>query len=358
MTDREAAIYNKITNKIYTFCEDNYTTKRANFFVIIPQRQLCSSIPASIRRWQKLAGMDTEDSDSEVLESVKGTSIDDTGTSRGPLTTELIHISRQLGDFKDLKQNDSKYKMLIDTLTDYWQNYPEKKVVLFAYYRFTLEYLKERFDEEGINSVLMMGGIDSDEKKKGIARFRDDKKIRVLLTSETLSEGIDLQFCSVLINYDLPWNPMKVEQRIGRIDRIGQEEELIQIHNLFYKETLDDRIYERLYERLDIFREALGDLEAVLGEKISELSYQLISHRLTPEQQEQQIEQTAIALANQKEQQEELESKAGDLTAHGDYILNKVKAAESLKRFIQGKDLWIYTRDFLKENYPGCSLIQ
>ena len=360
MTEREMAIYNKITDEIYDFCEHNYTSNRANFFVIIPQRQLCSSIPAAVRRWQKLGGMDIEDpdADAEVFDSVRGTSIDNESRTSGTLTKELIHISKNLGNLTDLKQNDSKYKMLIESLTRYWQDYPEKKVIVFAYYRFTLEYLKERLDEEGIKSVLMMGGMSSDEKKQGIARFRDDKQIKVLLTSETLSEGVDLQFSSVLINYDLPWNPMKVEQRIGRIDRIGQKEERIEIHNLFYKDTLDDRIYERLYKRLDIFREALGDLEAVLGEKITELSYQLISHRLTPKQQEEQIEQTAIALANQKEQQEELESKAGDLTAHGDYILNKVKAAESLKRFIQGKDLWIYTRDFLTENYPGCALVQ
>ena len=74
-----------------------------------------------------------------------------------------------------------------------------------------------------------------------------------------------------------------------------------------------------------------------MGDKISELSFKLISHRLTTEQQNEQIEQTAIALANQRDQQEELESKAGDLNAHGDYILNKVKAAESLKDLYKGK---------------------
>jgi hypothetical protein len=358
MTEKEAAVYSTVTTEIYSFCDSMYKSERAPFFVIIPQRQLCSSIPAAVRRWQKNAGIDVQNADSSVLESVTGTNVETNKQIFGTLTNELNHISKQLGNFEDLKQNDSKYKMLINTLTKYWTDYPEKKVIIFAYYRATLEYLYERFNEEGIKSVLMMGGVSSDDKKKGILDFKENKQIKVLLASEVLSEGVDLQFCSTLINYDLPWNPMKVEQRIGRIDRIGQIEESIEIINLFHQDTLDDRIYKRLYMRLDIFTEALGDLEAILGEKISELTYKLISHELTPKEQNEKIEQTAIALANQKDQEEKLESMAGDLTAHGDYILNKVKAAESLRRFIEGKDLWIYTRDFLKENYPGSILVQ
>ena len=359
MTDNESAIYSKVTEQIYDYCENNYSARQANFFVIIPQRQLCSSIPAAVRRWQEMAKSKSEEAtDSDVLESVNGTTVEKIESTKGSLTGELAQLSSYLGSFQTLKKNDSKYAMLSQTLAGYWDNYPGKKVVIFAYYRFTLEYLKERFDEDGIASVLMMGGMTHEEKKKGIKQFKEKNDIQILLTSETLSEGVDLQFCSVLINYDLPWNPMKVEQRIGRIDRIGQKEELIRILNLFYKDTLDDRIYERLYNRLDIFRQALGDLESVLGDKISELSFKLISHRLTTEQQNEQIEQTAIALANQRDQQEELESKAGDLNAHGDYILNKVKAAESLKRFIQGQDLWLYIKDFIKDNYPGSTLLQ
>ena len=75
-----------------------------------------------------------------------------------------------------------------------------------------------------------------------------------LLSSEVGSEGIDLQFARVVINYDLPWNPMRVEQRIGRIDRLGQKAEQIHVWNLFYGDTIDDRIYSRLFERLGVFR--------------------------------------------------------------------------------------------------------
>jgi SNF2 family DNA or RNA helicase len=104
-----------------------------------------------------------------------------------------------------------------------------------------------------------------DEKWDILAEFRSPEGPSVLLSSEVGSEGIDLQFARFLVNYDLPWNPMKVEQRIGRIDRLGQAADAIFIVNLVLEETVEDRILERLYQRIGIFRESLGDLEDILG---------------------------------------------------------------------------------------------
>ena len=118
----------------------------------------------------------------------------------------------------------------------------------------------------------------------------------MMLSSEVASEGVDLQFSRLLVNYDLPWNPMRVEQRIGRLDRIGQTSSQITIWNIFYEDTIDERIYTRLYERLDIFRRALGDLEAVLGDEIRKLTEAPLFGKLTPEQEEARIVQTEQAL--------------------------------------------------------------
>ena len=98
-----------------------------------------------------------------------------------------------------------------------------------------------------------------------LTQFSSDAGIKILLSSEVASEGVDLQFSSLLVNYDLPWNPAKIEQRIGRIDRIGQEESKILIWNLVYEDTVDDRVYELLLERLNTFNRALGSMEVVLG---------------------------------------------------------------------------------------------
>jgi SNF2 family DNA or RNA helicase len=103
--------------------------------------------------------------------------------------------------------------------------------------------------------VLVGGG--SVDKNEAIEHFKRPNGPSVLLASEVASEGIDLQFSRVVVNDDLPWNPMKVEQRIGRIDRLGQTSPKITIWNIFYDDTIDARIHERLYMRLGIFEYAL-----------------------------------------------------------------------------------------------------
>ena len=105
-------------------------------------------------------------------------------------------------------------------------------------------------------SLLLWGNMAT-SKQDLINEFRERSDLRVLVATEVASEGVDLQFCRLLVNYDLPWNPMRVEQRIGRIDRLGQKAKVIHIWNLFYKETIDERIISRLLVRLRVFEQAL-----------------------------------------------------------------------------------------------------
>ena len=352
MSAIEHEFYQEVTESVRNYCE-NYGLFEG-FMLTIPQRQLCSSIPAAFRFWQKK----TASFDDEIIHETVGSDIEEklSQTSAAPLVQHLASQSKQLSTFEALKENDSKYKSLINLLVRYWKDNPGQKVVLFSYFRETLQYIKERLSEDGIDAALLMGGMNK-EKGEIIAQFRSEKGPNIILASEVLSEGVDLQFSSALINYDLPWNPMKVEQRIGRIDRIGQEKERILIWNFFYEDSLDDRVYSRLFERLKIFEHALGDLEAVLGEKIRRLSYELLSHKLTKTQEIEQIDQTASAIANEKQLQEKLEEEAAGLTAHGDYVLNRVEAAKEMRRFIDGSHLWVYIRDHLKQHYQGSKLV-
>src|SRR5215831_6399040 len=114
-----------------------------------------------------------------------------------------------------------------------------------------------------------------DERLQLIDEFKTDPRIQILLSSEVGSEGIDLQFRRFLVNYDLPWNPMKVEQRIGRLDRLGQKAERISIINLSLVDTVEERILERLYERINIFRESIGELEEILGDMTNQMLTEL-----------------------------------------------------------------------------------
>src|SRR5690606_19524807 len=131
------------------------------------------------------------------------------------------------------------------------------KLIVFAFFTNTLLYLKIKLKELGIETEIIYGGIK--DRTVRIENFQHNNNVKILLSSEVGSEGIDLQFCDALVNYDLPWNPMVVEQRIGRIDRVGQKSNVINIYNLILKDTIEERIHTRLYERINLFRESLGD---------------------------------------------------------------------------------------------------
>ena len=356
LTPTERSFYELVTERVREYCSQYDLFE--GFMLTIPQRQLTSSIPAAVRAWRKKLPQSTVD---EIAESVgSDATLDErlsTQTEKGPLVTLLSSLSVTDADYQKLKNDDSKFNELSSALTKYWQSHLGAKVVLFSYYRETLYYLEERFHELGLKTSLLMGGMGK-EKKKILDDFESPNGPNLLLTSEVLSEGVDLQFSSMLINFDLPWNPMRVEQRIGRIDRIGQKQPKILIWNLFYEDTIDDRIYNRLFERLETFTRALGDMEAILGQEIRQLQFDLLSHKLTSAQEQQRIDQTAQAIANQRENQERLEAEAAGLTAHGDYVLNKAKAANEMRRFIDGQSLWIYARDALADQFPGCKLVE
>ena len=353
-TSTERQFYEEVTNFIRQYCVKN-AIAHDGFLLATPQRQISSSMPAALQAWRAKIGVafDAE----QNYEDFGFESENENGheNQKGVVVQELVSLSRRF-DLNELKKFDSKYKRLKEKLKEFIEQNPTEKIILFAYFRPTLAYLQDALQQDGIECRKLVGGM-TDNKQEFIDEFRDSTA-KVLLLSEVASEGIDLQFCRVLVNYDLPWNPMKVEQRIGRIDRLGQKAKTIVIWNLFYSDTIDARIYKRLFERLDIFKYALGDLEDVLGKEIRELTNELISQQLTHEEEDKRIEQTEQAIANRKLQDGKLEDEAVNLVAHGDYILNHVKTAKELNRFISAKDIWEFVRDFLQKNYTGCEFNQ
>lgn len=355
MTAVERSFYDAITNEVRDFCE--HLEISTGFMLTIPQRQMSSCMAAACRGWVNKLGKSIEEEMEEVVYENFGDSDNTVETSPklGTLLRKLVSIANDFGDFPALLACDSKYSELYKNLKLYWNQNPGKKVVLFSFYRQTLRYLEERLKEEGIASVVVYGGMD---KHEALNRFESADGPNILLSSEVASEGVDLQFSSLLINYDLPWNPMRIEQRIGRIDRIGQEADQILIWNFVYEETIDDRIYDRLLDRLNIFQQALGSLEAVLGDEIRQLGYELLSHKLTPEQELARINRASVAIETINRQQEQLESDATQLIAHGEFIQNKVRAARELGRYIRGEDLLAYVRDFLIREFPGTRFTQ
>ncbi len=346
----EQEFYKLVTDVVIEYSAQRLASE--HFLLAQPQRQMTSSMAASLRAWQtKLIELEEMEQTGESDEDEKRR------TSLGPLVSEIVRRSQDYVDLDRLIEVDTKYGRLRNILTNFLRRYPKEKVVVFSTFRATLDYLAERLNADGVSCITLKGG-QRETKDETIARFSRPSGPSVLLSSEVGGEGVDLQFSRVVINYDLPWNPMRLEQRIGRIDRLGQEADKVLIWNILYADTIDSRIYQRLYEKLDLCRTALGDFEAILGEKIRQLEIDLLSGHLSVEQQENRIDATAMALENLRLEEQRLEHDAASLIAYGDYILNQVHAARELHRWISGGDIQRYVFDYIRLHYPGCVLRQ
>lgn len=340
----ERALYDEVTAAVRQYALRADISE--GFLLATPQRQLSSCMYAAVRAWRDRSDIDPQQAYEDLGVESGG---------EGDVSPLIDHLCRHVlpkVDAATLRAQDSKYKKFRAILGEYLAGHPDEKVIVFSYFRGTLRYLHERLSEDGIESQVLLGGM-RDSKHEIIKRFRDHDRQRVLLSSEVASEGVDLQFSRLLINYDLPWNPMKVEQRIGRIDRIGQKADKISIWNLCYADTIDHRIYDRLFMRLGIFERALGGMDAILGEKIAELTGQLLRDQLTPEQERARIDSAALALERIRADQEDLENQASHLIAHSGYIMEQVHAAHEFRKRITEGDLLAYVKDYLDRFAQG-----
>ncbi|MBF0405953.1 MAG: DEAD/DEAH box helicase [Candidatus Riflebacteria bacterium] len=136
------------------------------------------------------------------------------------------------------------------------------KVIIFTQFRGTQDFLNKLLLERGYSTAVFNGQLNQAEKDDCIERFRGNKQ--VLISTESGGEGRNLQFCKILVNYDLPWNPMRIEQRIGRIHRLGQKDD-VHIINLSAANTIESYVLELLDKKINLFRLIIGELEMILG---------------------------------------------------------------------------------------------
>jgi SNF2 family DNA or RNA helicase len=189
----------------------------------------------------------------------------------------------------ELPKHDSKLEELVGAFNAIWDDderskTPRRKIVVFSFFRRTLDYLGRMLGARGIMNRKIHGGIPIDEREIAIDDFLERPDISVLLTSEVGGEGIDLQVASVLFNYDLPWNPMVVEQRIGRIDRIGQKAKRLVILNFVVEDSIEERVLQRLLTKIEIFKESIGEPDPIIGEEIERLTGRALQGDLSPEE--------------------------------------------------------------------------
>ena len=227
-----------------------------------------------------------------------------------PIRAEIENILRKA---RELNSHDPKLNNLRNLFQEK-QQMPNNKVMLFSSFRHTLSYLYEHLKADGIRVGMVHGGTPDEERREIRNRFEQPKEthdsLDIMLFSEIGCEGLDYQFCDCIINYDLPWNPMRVEQRIGRIDRIGQASESVAIINLITKGTIDAEIYDRCLNRIGVFERALGGSEEILGEIAKEIYSIAENFTLTVEERQekfQQLEDNQIRLIQEQEHLEESE---------------------------------------------------
>jgi superfamily II DNA or RNA helicase len=309
LSDLEAALYEAVTEYVKTEMgkADQLDGKRkgsVGFALTALQRRLASSPEAifqSLKRRRErlerrlreeqmgnrgqrilaetLADVPEDDDDlnAEEQENLEETLVDQATASQttAELATEIsiLQVLEQQAKALVASGKDRKW----DELSRILQNEPQmhdasgrmRKIIIFSEHRDTLNYLHEKIagvlgSHNGI--VVIHGGVHRDDRRKAEALFRSDPEIRVLVATDAAGEGINLQNANLMVNYDLPWNPNRLEQRFGRIHRIGQQE-VCHLWNLVAKETREGDVYFRLLEKLRVVSEALkGQVFNVLGE--------------------------------------------------------------------------------------------
>ena len=175
--------------------------------------------------------------------------------------TSTIASAQKIFDrFKNMAE-DSKLEKLLELISEINKRDVGTKILLYTKHPSTLKYIADTLRKQKFKITEFKGGLTPDEKSKRIEEFKT--KTQIMVSTETGSEGLNLQFCSNIINYDLPWNPMAVEQRIGRLDRIGQKKDIF-VYNLATKGTMEEHIVDLIINKMCCIGLIMGELPIIL----------------------------------------------------------------------------------------------
>ena len=253
---------------------------------------------------------------------------------------------------------DAKFEELLKIIDKVF-SHGNKKIVIFALFRKTLKYLQIRFKQRGFGTLMIHGMVDN--RVDVLDEFKNNPNAHILLSSEVGSEGLDMQFCNSMVNYDLPWNPMVVEQRIGRIDRFGQKSPTVNIYNIIVADSIQEDIYIRLLDRIGIFRGTIGDMEAILDAPLerggnvtiqdvyNKLEKELYTSRLTEEEKRRKIAEIELAVANEKESLD-------NALTNDAYFRDEINRIQNNNAYVTEIELRNYLESVIRQELTTCSL--
>jgi superfamily II DNA or RNA helicase len=276
--NREVPLYQAVSNYVRHFYRlaQKENRKALGFLMTLYRKRLTSSFYAIRESLQRrLEGIkelplddlsDLDDADDAVITGLEA-------YLKEPVDPkEIEYLEDLLRQFENTGE-DSKLSHFLTILRQELSQ--RESAIVFTQYTDTMDYLRENLQQLYGSQVACYSGRGGElcqaaewqvvPKEQIKHQFREGE-IKILLCTESASEGLNLQTCGVLINYDLPWNPMRVEQRIGRIDRIGQVYSTVNIHNFYYDGTVEAKVYRKLRDRIDAFQSVVGNLQPILAQ--------------------------------------------------------------------------------------------
>ena len=288
--DERHSLQRQLYELVSSYVSKTYDKARRNrkrnmcliFLMIIMQRMVTSSTAAVRQSLERrlhilleeetrassmseadLEERDIEDGDADAMHAV---SLD-----RNAEIEELkliISVAKQA----EFQHPDVKVEALFDTIDALQSEDPAQKIILFTEFVGTQTYLKDLLESRGYSVSILNGSMNIEERNEALKEFKTHSSI--FISTDAGGEGLNLQFANVIINYDLPWNPMKIEQRCGRADRIGQQRD-VHIYNFIIKDTVESRVREVLEEKLSVIMKELGvdKYSDVLDSEVAECDF-------------------------------------------------------------------------------------
>ena len=318
------------------------------------ERQLSSSLPALLPlldkfietgrfSYSELSDYDEEDHPEENLPQF------------------LVQRAKELRDLALVLPNeDPKLERLLAIIDSTLAGNGPGKILIFSFFLHTLGYLERQLRSAAYRVALIKGETPDEDRTELRERFRlrrsDPRALDVLLSSEVGCEGLDYEFCDRLVNYDIPWNPMRIEQRIGRIDRFGQKSEKVLIYNFVTPGTVEERIFFRCFERIGVFRDTVGDLEDILGDVIQDLNRIALDPKLSPQQAEEKARQMADNVLRRAEEQRRLEEDGGELLGLDGAFTQEVDTLIEQGKFVSQHDLCQMIASYIEDPELGGRL--
>lgn len=326
-SEEQEALYEELLRFERTALTQLHGSQAVSFMMSTIKRQAASCLyglaPCVEMILERRLGQIGDESDWDELETALGESEE---------TTLRGLAERVLQQTRCLPAQDPKLEATLQIIRAK-QKQDNNKIMLFSSFRHTLAYLRKKLTEEGLRVEQVDGSVRDELRFALKERFelpRDNPNaIDLLLFTEVGSEGLDYQFCDLMINYDLPWNPMRIEQRIGRIDRRGQRSESVSIYNIITEDTVDADIYYRCLLRIGVFERSIGECEQILGEVASNIESLMMDSRLTEEERRSKLEQMADNEIRKLQELSRLEDAEKELFG---FDLTEFSTAQEIKR--------------------------